>query len=241
MKKSSTMRYVSGYISDAGTVKKLNQDLTGCYRKDSGYGEILMAFVCDGKGGVSRGDVAAHTVGREFIRWLEEVPDDIVDYPESIESDWEEIIEELNDRIWGYGQQRQIKLGAALTVALLLPNGSYYAANVGHSRLYLFDQNGFQRLMKNSEVDEYGNPVPRIGNRSFVSPCFTNGRLQKGEGVLLCTDGFYQRFAEQEMVEALKGKPKTEEEIVGLLSSMVEKVKQCGERDNISVVLVKSN
>ena len=240
MKKSSTMRYVSGYISDAGTVKKLNQDLTGCYRKDSGYGEILMAFVCDGKGGVSRGDVAAHTVGREFIRWLEEVPDDIVDYPESIESDWEEIIEELNDRIRGYGQQRQIKLGAALTVALLLPNGSYYAANVGHSRLYLFDQNGFQRLMKNSEVDEDGNPVPRIGNRSFVSPCFTNGRLQKGEGVLLCTDGFFQRFPEREMVETLKGQTKTEEEIAGLLSSMVEKIKQYGERDNISAVFIKS-
>ena len=240
MKKNSTMSYVSGYISDVGTVKKLNQDLTGCYRKDIGCGEILMAFVCDGKGGVSRGDVAAHTVGREFIRWLEEVPDDIVDYPESIESDWEEIIEELNDRIRGYGQQRQIRLGAALTVILLLPDGSYYAANVGNSRLYLFDQNGFQRLMKNSEVDEDGNPVPRIGNRSFVSPCFTNGRLQRGEGVLLCTDGFFQRFPEREMVETLKGQTKTEEEIAGLLSSMVEKIKQYGERDNISAVFIKS-
>lgn len=241
MKINSTMSYVSGYISDVGTVKKLNQDLTGCYRKDTGCGEMIMAFVCDGKGGVSRGDVAAHTVGREFIRWLEEVPDDIVEYPESIESDWEEIIEELNDRIWGYGQQRQIKLGTALTVILLLPDGSYYAANVGHSRLYLFDQNRLQRLMENSEIDEYGFPVPRIGNRSFVTPCFTNGRVQKGEGVLLCTDGFFQRFPEQEMVEALKGQPKTEEEIAGLLSSMVEKIKQCGERDNISAVLVKTN
>ncbi|MGN0327323.1 MAG: PP2C family protein-serine/threonine phosphatase [Lachnospiraceae bacterium] len=241
MKKNSTMSYVSGYISDVGTVKKLNQDLTGCYRKDTGCGEMIMAFVCDGKGGVSRGDVAAHTVGREFIRWLEEVPDDIVDYPESIESDWEEIIEELNDRIWGYGQQRQIKLGAALTVILLLPDGSYYAANVGHSRLYLFDQNRLQRLMENSEIDEYGFPVSRIGSRNFVSPCFINGRLQKGEGVLLCTDGFFQRFPEQEMAEELKGQPKTEEEIAGLLSSMVEKIKQCGERDNISAVFVKSN
>ena len=232
MKKGSTMSYVSGYISDAGTVKKLNQDLTGCYRKDIGCGEIIMAFVCDGKGGVSRGDVAAHTVGNEFVRWLEEVPDDIVDYPESILRDWKEIIEELNDRIRGYGQQRQIKLGAALTVVLLLPNGSYYAANVGHSRLYLFDQNGLQRLMENSEVDEDGNPVPRIGNRNFVSPCFTNGRLQKGEGVLLCTDGFFQRLPEQEMVEELKGQLKTEEKITELLSFMVEKVKQCGESLN---------
>lgn len=241
MKINSTMSYVSGYISDVGTVKKLNQDLTGCYRKNTGCGEMIMAFVCDGKGGVSRGDVAAHTIGREFIRWLEEVPDDIVDYPESIVSDWEEMIGELNERIWGYGQQRQIKLGATLTVVLLLPNGSYYAANVGHSRFYLFDQSGLQRLMENSEIDEYGFPVPRIGNRSFVSPCFINGRLQKGEGVLLCTDGFFQRFPEQEMVEKLKEQLKTEEKITELLRSMVEKVKLCGERDNISAVFVKSN
>lgn len=241
MESSNGIKYVFGYVSDVGAVKKLNQDLAGCISRDTKDGEIVLAFVCDGKGGVSRGDVAAHTVGREFIRWLEEVPEDIVDYPESIVSDWEEIIGELNDRIWGYGQQRQIKLGSALTVILLLPDGSYYAANVGNSRLYLFNQNRLQRLMENSEVDEDGFPVPRIGNRNFVSPCFTNGRLQKGEGVLLCTDGFFQRFPEQEMVDALKGQTKTEEEISGLLSSMVEKIKQCGERDNISAVLVKSN
>ena len=58
--------------TNAGTRKRENEDAC-CIEVGYGpFGEVLMAIVCDGVGGLSRGNVASSTVINRFVTWFEQ-------------------------------------------------------------------------------------------------------------------------------------------------------------------------
>ena len=66
------MKLLSAACSDRGIKKKINQDSLLVRSAMTKEGEILLAAVCDGMGGLEKGEVASGEVIRALARWFEE-------------------------------------------------------------------------------------------------------------------------------------------------------------------------
>lgn len=231
-------RLVTGYLSDVGSMKKINQDKVRIKKVDTENGEIMLAIVCDGMGGLSRGDVACNTIVRLFSIWLSKNKEDIIENPGRIIEDWRGIIVELNELIWGYGQQRNVRLGASMSVLLLLPDGTYYAANVGDTRIYHMNKESIHQVIEEpQDASKF-----KFGTIEIVTPLFFIEKIHVGERFLLCSNGFYRKLAEKDMYKRLwNDREENSEEINIKLERIVHEIKLLGERDNISAIVIHIN
>lgn len=132
------MKYFGSASTDVGIVKSTNQDSVCLKIADfDSKGQVAMAVICDGMGGLAKGELASKTVICRFSNWFEkELPKLINSYTkEKISSEWTRIIREQNQRILNYGKQISVNLGTTLSVILII-EGSYIIAHVGDSRIY---------------------------------------------------------------------------------------------------------
>ena len=56
--------------TDVGIYKRTNEDSLVVKHATYHDSEVLMAVICDGMGGLSKGELASATVVREFIEWF---------------------------------------------------------------------------------------------------------------------------------------------------------------------------
>ena len=69
------MEFKIGWHSDIGMRKSTNQDSLAIVEMQTPDGTALMAMICDGMGGLEKGEVASATIIHTFTKWLEqEVP-----------------------------------------------------------------------------------------------------------------------------------------------------------------------
>lgn len=66
------MKYIAIAETDVGIAKDTNQDSILIKHADSQVGELVLAVICDGMGGLAKGELASATVIREFSRWFDE-------------------------------------------------------------------------------------------------------------------------------------------------------------------------
>ena len=131
------MRFIGTAVTDIGNVKKVNQDSLTLKIAHSRWGDVCMAVICDGLGGLAQGEVASGNVVLAFDKWFRnEFLNATHDWTkESIQKAWEELITSMNEKIQAYGKQQGVELGTTLTVALFLKE-SCYIAHVGDCRFY---------------------------------------------------------------------------------------------------------
>ena len=67
------MQYIAIAETDIGISKETNQDSILIKHASTDVGEVVMAVVCDGMGGLAKGELASATVIRSFDRWFHEV------------------------------------------------------------------------------------------------------------------------------------------------------------------------
>ena len=63
-------KYICAYCSGFGIRKKTNQDSMLLKQIETKEGQIVFAVLCDGMGGVSKGELASATVIRNFDQWF---------------------------------------------------------------------------------------------------------------------------------------------------------------------------
>ena len=56
------MQFINGICTDIGISGQVNQDAALTCRADTHLGEVCMAVLCDGMGGLEQGDLASATV-----------------------------------------------------------------------------------------------------------------------------------------------------------------------------------
>ena len=66
------MRYTATADTDVGISRATNQDSVLIKHAAAEGVEVLMVIICDGMGGLSKGELAGATVIREFARWFDE-------------------------------------------------------------------------------------------------------------------------------------------------------------------------
>ena len=253
------MKYLISLNSDSGLVLKKNQDcclaLTGQY----GGEEIAFAVVCDGMGGLSHGEVASEVTVDAFKRWITSfLSIDASDVKwEEIRSQWRNLIISLNQKIGEYGAENAAKLGTTLTAALFVGN-KYLAVNVGDTRLYKITDK-VKRITRDHTLVEFKvrqgsltaeearvSPEKNIllqciGASEEVFPDFHIGDVNEEEVYFLCSDGFRNKLIEDELFDNLSPKKLVDKQKMNEASEfLINLNKSRNERDNISIVIVKS-
>lgn len=254
------MNYLAVARTDVGLVKQKNQDSLMVKKAKIKGESVVFAVLCDGMGGLEQGEVASATVIKRFEDWfLGEFPQLIENgfSQEALSKQWEDIITALNERIKAYGSQNRIRLGTTITT-LLLYDGCYYITHVGDSRAYEIadelriltqDQTVIALEMKKGLLtEEQAKTDPRrsillqcVGASDVVVPDFYMGEIADNAMYMLCSDGFRHEITKEEMEQYFAPDNNlSKEEMEYNAEYLIELNKSRKERDNITVVLIRT-
>lgn len=253
------MSFLATVHTDAGIGKENNQDSALQIEARTDFGGVMLSVVCDGMGGLDKGEVASATVIEAFGEWFEkELPKliHLEDVERMIFGEWEELILDCNQKISAYADELRIKMGTTLNAILFL-RGRYYIANVGDSRAYLLSD-GLYQLTKDQtlvqrEVDmgrltaEKAAVSPRrnillqcVGASPIVTPDYYSGSFAAGQVFMQCSDGFRHVVTGEEIYRYLNTQELTDErKMADNAVYLTELNKNRQEKDNITVLLVK--
>lgn len=255
------MRFLSAAHTDVGIRKKTNQDSLCLMAAQTKYGEVCLAVICDGMGGLQKGELASATVIKSFSRWFKNELPQLLRVQgfslETIRSSWDKMINEQNSLVYRFGINENIQLGTTLT-AMFFINDKFITAQLGDSRAYSLDtkinqltrdQSVVARDVENGVITaEQAKTDPRrnvllqcLGATQAIKTEYTVGNLRPNMTFLLCSDGFVHEVFEEEMFGLLApGSIRNEGDMKHALTGLVELNKNRGETDNITALLVKS-
>lgn len=254
------MNFLTAVHTDIGLRKKTNQDSALVMEAETDVGNVLLTVICDGMGGLAKGEVASSAVIHAFSQWFEnELPIILAleDPQDRIFSSWEKIALSCNEKISAYGKMNGVSMGTTL-VAVLFVNNKYYIINIGDSRAYCIsdkvylltkDQTFVQREIDMGRMTyEEAQFSPQrsvllqcVGASPFIEPDFFAGELSAGMVFMLCSDGFRHLITEAELYDNLNPYVLTDERTMfDRAVSLVELNKRRNEMDNITVALVKA-
>lgn len=254
------MNFIVSATTDIGLTKNTNQDSFNVRVFSTKQGKMVLAVLCDGMGGLAKGEVASATLVNAFCKWAEKkLPflcrEEIAD--NDIRTDWIGIATEYNEKIKAYGRTCGVNLGTTIT-ALLLTEKRYYIMNVGDTRAYEISDT-ISVLTKDQTVVarevELGHLTPEeaerdsrrsvllqcIGASETVYPDMFFGTTKTNAVYMLCSDGFRHEITENEIYHYLN--PNVMLDADGMKENMDELVnmnKQRQERDNISVISIRT-
>ncbi|MDO4779280.1 MAG: serine/threonine-protein phosphatase [Tissierellia bacterium] len=251
------MKYTVSTISDIGNIKTKNQDSILVKNIKTGNGDsIILSIVCDGVGGLDKGEIASFTVIHKFNEWISDFLIKNSFSLEKVKIDWDYLIKDLNLKIYEYGKENSCTLGTTIS-AILIYNDNYLISQVGDSRIYKIEDK-IEKLTKDQTVGQreldLGNItyfefkedrrrsilLQAIGTSKSIFPVYSYGKIGKYGTILICSDGFSNKLEASEMYEELEFRNLESKEIMeDRLKSLVSKVKQRNERDNISAILLK--
>lgn len=252
------MNYLLACHTDIGIRKKTNQDSLLAEQALVDGKQIVLAVVCDGMGGLEKGELASAEVVRAFSKWFkEEFPILLKEngLELQIHKSWKRLLQDVHQKIYNYGRRNGLQLGTTVT-AMLLMREDYYIVHVGDSRAYEIT-NQVMQLTKDqtlvAQEVERGNltleqaKVDRrrsvllqcIGASDIVEPVYYKGKVQPDAVYLLCSDGFRHELSDFEIMQAFSPEVLIDEAVMEKNEILItETVKSRGERDNISVILV---
>ncbi len=254
------MRFIVSANTDVGIEKSINQDSMLVKIIRTGRGRVVLAVVCDGMGGLNRGELASASVIHAFNNWSNtELPalcshgfDETV-----LREHWNRLVNEQNMLLRSYGDRNGVRLGTTIA-ALLLTESMYYILCVGDSSVYKIsdktqkltvDQTlAIKEVMlghiteEQAKTDERRNVLLQcIGAYDTVEPEMICGTAAEDTVFMLCSDGFRHEIDEDEMFEKFSPKVLVNEKIMkSNAQELIGLAKLRKERDNISVVLIRS-
>ena len=254
------MNFIVSGNTDIGLTKNTNQDSLSVNVINTDQGRMAFALLCDGMGGLAKGEVASASVIKAFDNWVNEQLPVLAAAPideEILRNQWNNIIQDQNRTIQAYGGRLGVKLGTTV-VLLLITAKKYYVMNVGDSRAYEISDNLYQLTKDQTFVArevELGNMTPEqaevdhrrsvllqcVGASDTVRPDFFVGTPKENASYMLCSDGFRHEVTPQEIFDRMQpGVLLNDADMNRASIELIELNKQRQERDNISVVLVRT-
>lgn len=254
------MDFMISASSDIGIRKHTNQDSALVQVANTKHGKAALGIVCDGMGGLAKGELASATLIKQFAKWFSSEFNQLLQEgftPEKLSQQWNRIIQDTNRQIILYGVKNKLQLGTTLT-GVLIYDGMYYCVNVGDSRTYLLNSQRIQQISKDHslvqrEID-LGRLTPEealkdpqrnvllqcVGASEVVCPDFFMAPVVSGDMFMMCSDGFRHTITDQEVMEQLNPKDMdTEDRMKQRCEYLIELNKQRKEDDNITVSLIK--
>lgn len=254
------MNFLTAYHTDVGIKKKTNQDSLLIHQAQTDSGNVLFAVICDGMGGLAKGEVASACMIRTFSEWFQgEFPQLLVAgfQPEALRESWERVTANVNQKITNYAIQEGVSMGTTC-VTLLFVGNNYYIMNIGDSRVYLISDNVYQltkdqtyvqremdagrMTMEEAMRDPQRNVLLQcVGASSVIEPDFYMGDLEINQSFMLCCDGFRHVIDPMEMYQYMNSGVCVDVETMKRnLEYLTDLNKQRRETDNITAVLIRT-
>jgi protein phosphatase len=242
--------------------------LTGGLQADTGAQRWAMLCVCDGMGGMAAGEVASEVAVQTVVAEATAAFAGSRVVPAEEQVRWvKQWVHAANAKVCAALDDRGARGGCTLVCACLI--GARLAiAHVGDCRLYLLRQEEVTPLTRDHSVvmarvlqgELAPEEIRRHPDRSQVSrslgdrqplPAYfvdsleqTTGKtvidLQKGDILLLCSDGLWEPVLEAEMLAAVRGSEEgSPRDLQAAADALVALALQRGAPDNATVVLLR--
>ncbi|MDP0500934.1 MAG: serine/threonine-protein phosphatase [Verrucomicrobiota bacterium JB022] len=233
------MKLTSFGISDIGHVRAQNEDRI--LLKD----DLQVYAVADGLGGLPGGSLAAEMTVRNLEDWAREhLVGDKIEFPE--------IFERINEVVYAEGQRLHpnVGIGSTLTSIRLLGN-TLHCGHVGDSAVYLIRRGYLSQLTEEhtlaaelqARMGKHWDEIPDyffhtltrcIGQKDAVEVFTCEEVLQKGDRILLSTDGLTKVLTHKQILNSIEAH--LSPEAAG--RSLIEDALEAGAPDNVSLVLL---
>ncbi len=245
-------------ITDVGKKRSHNED---CIGSDTEIGVIVLA---DGMGGYRAGEVASaiavNMILEELRTSLKEVPAGDVDEETGFSQESllvKQAIEKANQTIFQTAQSQPQCQGMGTTlVTAAFYDDRVTVAHVGDSRLYRLRDETLEQVTSDhsllQELIDKGFYTPEEAKKSLnknlvtramgielnVSADLQEEMVKPGDVYLICSDGLSDLVEDEEMYDTLK---RHGEDLETAAKRLIQLANDKGGKDNISVVLVRTN
>ncbi len=251
-----------GCYSDVGRFRKLNEDSLLCINQFSievskgHFGGLYI--VADGMGGASAGERASSFAVREVAAYLLKEYFDAVlrvrKFSDTIPELIKQSMQYANRVIYdiSQGDMNLTGMGTTLTLALIVDN-IVHIGHIGDSRAYILHNHNIKRITRDhSKVElliERGLITPEqarshpernviyrsMGSIKKVEIEVYQSELEKGDKILLCTDGLWDFFEDKDLLEILEYDISPQE----ATEYLINYANAHGGYDNITVIIIE--
>ena len=202
-------------LTDPGCVRNQNQDAYQMEQLDRG---TVLCVVCDGMGGAKSGNVASTLALDVFVQEVCRTWKSGMD-TEKIDQMLDAAVKLANFTVYDQAQQFEEFRGMGTTlVAAVIQNKTVTVVNVGDSRAYCVSRDGIRQLTVDHSLVQMmvqrGELTPEqaktypgknfitraIGTESVVEGDLYHLDVERGDSILLCSDGLSNIVDDQEIL-----------------------------------------
>ncbi len=250
--------------TDKGAKRSVNQDACCIQVAQTSFGEMIMAVVCDGVGGLSAGELASATVAYRFAQWFNvELPTLLAGMKagspldlDTIQTVWGIMLANLNETIQAHARANKLTMGTTFT-GMLFCGGRYLVAHVGDCRAYCLGSRGMRQITEDQtllakklregtltpqEAATYNKKhviLQSVGTEGILRPAYYTGTYTATDLFVMCCDGAYRKAENQGIDTFFASVDRTsEDELRKACQSVVAYDISHGEKDNLTVVAV---
>jgi len=236
-------------LTDPGCVRSQNQDV---YQIEALDKHTLLCVICDGMGGAKSGNVASTLAIDVFTQEVKRSWKSDMDQ-ERLDTMLENAVKLANFTVYDQAQQFAEFTGMGTTlVAVLIHGKAATIVNVGDSRAYWIGREGIRQLTEDHSLVQMmvarGELTPErartypgknlitraIGTETVVLCDIFHRKLERGDCLLLCSDGLSNMMDDQEILfEVAHGVNKKH-----CCQRLLNIAKNRGAPDNVTSVLI---
>ena len=237
-------------LTDPGCVRKQNQDTYQIQQLDR---NTVLCVVCDGMGGAKSGNVASSLAADVFVQEVQRSWHGNMDR-EKTDQVMRSAVKLANFTVFDQARQFAEFEGMGTTLVAVLVHGRRVTVvNVGDSRAYSVDSDGIQQITRDHSVVQMmvergeisreqartypgKNLITRaIGTEPIVECDVFHREMDRGDYLLLCSDGLSNTMDEQEILfEVVHGVKKEH-----CCQQLLNIAKNRGAPDNVTSVLIQ--
>lgn len=237
-------------LTDPGCVRPQNQDAFQIEQLDR---NTALCVICDGMGGAKSGNVASSLAVDVFVQEIKRTWTSSMSAAK-MDQMLRGAVKLANFTVFDQAVQFEEFAGMGTTlVAALISGRDVTVVNVGDSRCYHVSQNGIRQLTRDHSLVqmmvERGELTPElarsypgknfitraIGTETVVECDLYRHRLERGDCLLLCTDGLSNMMDDQEILfEVVHGINKQQ-----CCQRLLTIAKNRGAPDNVTSILVQ--
>lgn len=236
------MRYWTNVYWNKGREAEKNQDSVALQQVLTSKGRVLLAVVCDGMGGIARGEAASGYAAERLREWFYT---ELFAMMRKNKRYWvlrrslDRMVFHMQGQLAQYAGREELSLGTTMT-AFLVWERTWLLWHLGDSRAYRLREERIEQLTEDHAQDG-GKLTKCLGSFGYFTPQHGMGVLKPGDGILICTDGFRRRVTGEELQAVMNPRALSGEEQIGRrLKEIGETCMKRGEADNLSAVYIKA-
>ena len=248
------------YFESRTNKRKVNQDRYYYMEYRINHEAMLRIFlVADGMGGLAKGEKASDLASRKWLQKLQQMTlsedflgKSLTEQMEGIKRFSYQVVQEINEEVYRELMDQGIEGGTTLTAGILFFH-TMILSNCGDSPAYLYqkdgslikltrDQNVAEELVRQKKITR-DSPLYEqkkhmltdyIGKYRLAAPCVVSLDYQKGDMLLLGSDGAFGNLKEEELKNLIAGQKSHPEQ---LIETIFRKTEEMGEEDNQTMIL----